>query len=94
MEGLVFAAGGAALSAAVWNSIVVCGTEENGVINYLVSAGLRKEASSINSNCLSFTMEEHAYTQHLLARLIRPPELAAKGHRILYAALSCDLNVI
>lgn len=81
---------------AVWNSIVVRGTEENGVINYLVSAGRRKEASSINNNCLSFTMEERACTQHPLTHFIRPPELAAKGRRFpswdTFRCTLCGLN--
>jgi len=71
----------------VRNSIVICGTMENGVINYPVSAGLRKEASLINSKCLSFTTE--AESPH--AHLIKPSDLAAENpdslHRTFFSAL-------
>lgn len=53
------------------------GTKENGVINYLVSAGVRRESAWINSNCLSFSVEERADTQHPCTHSIRPPENAA-----------------
>lgn len=59
------------------------GTKENGVINYLVSAGLRRESASINSNCLSFSVEERADTQHPCTHSIRPPENTAGGTRCL-----------
>lgn len=59
------------------------GTKENGVINYLVSAGLRRESASINSNCLSFSVEERADTQQACTHSIRPPENAAGRSRCL-----------
>lgn len=91
--GLIVLGGGCFVGSLPVVQLVLCGspvvflfsagTKENGVINYLVSAGLRRESASINSNCLSFSVEERADTQHPCTHSIRPPENAAGGTRCL-----------
>lgn len=50
------------------------GTKENGVINYLVSAALRRESAPINSYCLSFSAEERTDARHPRTHTVWPPE--------------------
>lgn len=64
------------------NWVVLSGTEENGVINYLVSADLRKESCPINEDCLSFSVDERVYTGSSCRRSIRPCKPTTEGHKL------------
>lgn len=64
------------------NWVVLSGTEENGIINYLVSADLRKESCSINEDCLSFSVDERVYTGSSRRPFIRPCKLTTEGHKL------------
>lgn len=64
------------------NWVVLSGMEENGVINYLVSADLRKESCPINEDCLSFSVDERVYTGSSCRRSIRPCKLTTEGHKL------------